>query len=271
MPSNPVLTMLGVVGVVLALDASATAGPPPPANPPDGYVVVVGGIRTATHNSRSRGVANCPAGTVPLSGGVVAAASDTVSTSEPDGTRWVAEVNNPTNVDTSFVVDAVCAKKPPLYAVVPATASDPAGSHLSLAAVCPAGKPLGGGASSGSTSTAVSINSSFPQGGAWIAGLNNASNTSTSVSAFAVCGNLNHYAVAAGPAISIPAGAIISAQAACPAGTVPIGGGSASSPSLGIDMTATAPTANDGSWIAREHNDGLLPALIVGEAVCASA
>src|SRR3954469_255316 len=98
-----------------------TAGTADAASAPPGYTIVRTADLPSPPGTQTRGVATCPPGAGPLSGGVVIAGSaidDNVNSTFPQGTSWVADVNNATSDSTTFSVIAVCAAQPKRYRVV---------------------------------------------------------------------------------------------------------------------------------------------------------
>jgi hypothetical protein len=248
------------------------SGPQMPGTPPPGYVTANSGPLVAHHNGQTNGQATCPAGTVPLGGGVSGANVTTLNTSQPIGTSWVGHVNNPTGSDTGFVVEAICATLPNHYHVKAASTIVPAFSQARLTVACPQlSLPLGGGATAASTSTLVNLNSSFPITTGWVADVDNASSAAVAASVFVVCGKEKGYIVTHGPTTTNPAGAVTRVMASCPSPTVPIGGGGLSSSfSTSVYMVVTAlTTASGGGWVAYEHNASTAAAALSAYAICA--
>jgi hypothetical protein len=133
---------------------------------------------------------------------------------------------------------------------------------------CPKGKvPLGGGAFILSNSTRASINSSFPSGRDWVADVNNASGLDTTFTVTAICGvKPAGYAIATASAPN-PSGTQVSAQAICPAGTLPLGGGGlSSSGQTFVNLNSSIPFGN--RWRADVNNGSGADADFTALAVC---
>jgi hypothetical protein len=115
----------------------------------------------------------------------------------------------------------------------------------------------------------VTINSSFPAGREWHVDEGNATGVGTTFAAFAVCATLPRYTVVAGPAISqVPEGTTL-ASAECRHGTVPVGGGEAST-SLDtlVDLRSTFPGGS--AWLAFLDDRTPFPFTFTAFAICAA-
>jgi hypothetical protein len=270
--------------------AAASTTPAPPAKavpvsaatgagrlPIPGYVVETSQLLAAPDDTQTRGTVSCPLGKVPLGGGVVVTSGSifaNVNSSFPSATGWIADVNNATGADTTFVVVAVCAKPPRHYSIQQSNVVDnPANTQSVAVALCPAGSlPLGGGALSESTNLFVNIDTTQPFGNQWKIFENNAStpDIDTSVQAIAICGKLPGYNVQQGPAAPNPPVTQVESSASCPAGTIPTGGGMISDFSnVGVNLNSSAP--NGSSWIAFENNASAFTPSAIATVVCAGA
>jgi hypothetical protein len=210
------------------------------ADVPRGFTIVNSAELTAPAGRQVRGTATCPAGRVPLSGSAALQTASVlagVNSSFPSGNGWAADVNNAGSGDFNFQVLVVCAFPPKHYSIVTSGAlNDPADTQAGIVAVCPTGsKPLGGGVASGSGSVQVNINTTIPIGHAWLDQMNNASPVDTDNVAFVVCGKVAGYTVVAPAPVDNPAVSHTLSFAACPPGTVAIGGGGASG-SIRVDV-----------------------------------
>src|SRR5262249_49705222 len=145
-----------------------------------GYTIVSTGLLNMPPFLQSHAGVTCPAGLVPLGGGVFISSPSTaanVNTSYPAGDTWIGEVNNGTSAASQFNVFAVCAKAPKKYvlsASLFATVS-PFTQFDGIHADCPdADAPaLGGGVDSGSSSLLANINSTLPDARGWRVDYNN--------------------------------------------------------------------------------------------------
>jgi hypothetical protein len=137
---------------------------------------------------------------------------------------------------------------------------------------CPAGsQPLGGGALTRSVSTAVSLNSTDPvNGGRWQVWVNNASTTDTTFVVSVNCGRLPGYVVVTGSRVVAAPGTQTFAQAVCPGGEQPVGGGvfDGATGTVGA-INSTFPTV--GAWKSYVNNNGVFPTDLVPVAICAGA
>jgi hypothetical protein len=262
-----------LAAVAVALPATAHAAT---RTPPAGYRVVKSAMLTLPANSRFLGSVDCPAGTVPWGGGVLTESPDPavdVADSFPDGGSWIAEANNPTNSDTAFQVDVVCAKRPAGYTVVQGPSQVlPAMLEAGATATCPAGThPLGGGGFTSSGNRTVAINSTGPNGQTWAVEENNGTTLDWGITAFAVCGNPHGYRVVKGGQFTVGAGTRLGSQATCPAPTVVVGGGAfAASSSLQVNVAGTIPGGRT-TWQSFIANASASPITATPEAICAHA
>jgi hypothetical protein len=248
------------------------------AKTPGLYRVVFSPIFTAHHQSQSQGTVTCPAGTVVFCGGVLDGNSTAlnVNSSFPlgDGSGWAADVNNAGAADTSFQVQAVCAKKPRKYQVIESGAfAVIAGSQASGAQTCPKRTVvLGGGSTSSSSSVNVNINSTYPfsDGSAWLIWQNNTSSSGSTFAVFAICGHSPRgYNINVGLPTPNPPFQQANASVPCGAGKPLSGGAFSSANSNAVDMSSSVP-AGASSWSVDENNTGFITgATIQAYAVCA--
>jgi len=294
------LTALSLSALAVAASGTALAGtgahPAQPADPsaatsgkqaampaltllPDGlprkYQSLQSELFTAQSGEQSRGTLDCPIGTVPLGGGVVITSNDvhaTVNSSFPNGTSWIADVNNASGTATTFRVFAICSKAPRNYQVVQTPdAAGAAGTQATAFASCPTGTvPYGGGGVSRSPLTSVNLNSTLPSGNSWLVDMNNASSASSDFAAFAICGKkLKGYQQVTGPSQPLGAGATAGSQVTCPGVSLPLGGGiGIATRDVNVNVNSTFPTAGN-QWSAFAGNAGSFATSFVARVVCA--
>jgi hypothetical protein len=270
------LTLALAACVLATTSATAVAAHGPTSAPPAGktpalYSVAQSDSITAPSGVQTRGTISCPAGTVVWSGGAVVAAPSrgvTLNSSYPmsDGSGWIAVVNNTTGGDATFMVQAVCAKKPRQYTLLESGVLPvPAGGVGDGAVPCPGlTRPVGGGSQSSSSSTAVSIGESFPEIeiDGFFASQASESNVASTFRVFAICARPPRtYRVVSGAVTALPPGTQQHATATCPSGR-PVGGGALTgtgSPAVSLDSNGVT---QDG-WSAFASNAGLFPGVIV--------
>ena len=285
------LTGLVLAGLgVLPLSVNATAasqgtgeGPKTPpgahlqvAGAPAGYAVVDSAVLASPNQTQQRGTVECPAGTVPLGGGVFISSVNTlanVNSSFPTPTGWAGDVNNASGVDTTFVVQVVCGTQPAHYRIVESSPVVNAATSQNEALVtCPKGsKPLGGGGLSSGGTVDVNMNSTSPLRRAWSVVENNASDSDRLIQAFAVCGKVPGYAVVRGSTSLNPAGSQSAFTVTCPAPKLPVGGGViSSSTSVAVNLNSSlSRVAND--WEAFMNNASQFDTVATPIVVCAGA
>jgi len=245
-------------------------------HPPPGYLIIDTNQVDAPQDQLTQGSAQCPAGTVPLGGGVVVSSTSTlanVSASFPEGSFWEGIVSNDSGADTTFQIEVECAKRPPGYTVIQSNlVLNPEGFQSSALAACPSGtRPLGGGGESTSPSVFSNINSTGPQGRSWFVTENNASGANAALEAFAVCGTLHNYKVVKGQSFAVPANGQGHGVAACPSPSVATGGGvSSASPSVGVNVIGSVPVGIGGRWSAFVNDFTAFPVTATTIAVCAT-
>jgi hypothetical protein len=212
---------LSVAGALCALPTLASAKPP-------GFVEVTSPDLFGQAGAQSHGTVDCPAGTVPLGGGVIARVSSdqTINSSYPTATGWAADVNNPTALDSIFQLTVECGLRPRGYQVVASPSTlVPAGGNASTSAFCPGtSKALGGGVFSNSGLLSVNLADSFPSKGAFTGTITDASTLDSSMTVFAVCGKLKGYDLVRAPVLTLPPGQLIGGVS-CPFPEVATGGG----------------------------------------------
>jgi hypothetical protein len=147
-------------------------------NTPKKYGVVGGALTTVNASSQVTNItATCPNAAAPaLSGG---AFSDTFSTlaninsSIPTSTGWRIDANNASGSLEHVRAYAICGKVRGYHVILGPTTANNNNTQTGSTATCDFGAPIGGGAFSGSGSTHVSINTSYPSGNGWTAYMNN--------------------------------------------------------------------------------------------------
>jgi hypothetical protein len=143
---------------------------------------------------------SCPAKTVVVGGGAVAAGNDLgvgINSSianklGPGQTEWAAAMSNTSSSGDAFDVVAICRPKPLGYAIVdgPEVSVAP-GSTAEVSATCPGffSLPLSGGGFTTyqTTDSGLAINATFPGAGYWATLWENGGSTTRSVAATVIC------------------------------------------------------------------------------------
>jgi hypothetical protein len=161
---------VGLVAMLAAAAPTATAHPPAASVVPlEGYQQVASALLNDPAGSQVTGTVGCPTGYKVVGGGATITGSSlsrNLNSSYPvSSTTWAVSVNNSSGTNATFRVYANCVKKVRGYVIAVGTGVDnPAGTNAEALVTCPTGKfPLGGGGLSSSTSTAVSLNTSYPR------------------------------------------------------------------------------------------------------------
>jgi hypothetical protein len=241
---------------------------------PKNYAIVNSGTLSAPNGFQTHGTKACPTGTVVWGGGVwisSGALGADVNSSYPTNNGWVADVNNAGGSDTTFVVYAICAKRPQLYLIQSASFSSLAGHQASGTVPCPGtSKVLGGGGYSDLGLTSVNINSTFPPNKrSWRVDMNNASASNGTFIVFTVCGKTAGRTNIVGSAVSNPAGQQTHTFTLCPAPQVPSGGGElSSSNNTAVNLNGSAPVGNGNGWESWENNASALTANTTTYVIC---
>lgn len=252
-----------------------TAAPAAKRVAPPGYTLGVSPGLTAPAGTRNLGLAQCPKGTVPLSGGAFVLDENlqvNLGDSFPMGSGWAVDINNASTTDADFQVVVTCARKLPHYAVVhahPATLS--AGAHTTFIANCPTGtKPLGGGVHVASTDLSVNMANNLPLNRKWQVDENNAGATNTTATAIAICGSVPKYRQIIAPLHHVPVQAQVLVKATCPAPFVVMGGGGFSG-SLDATVDLAFSSMDEGfDWFAAINNPTDMTTGAVAVVVCAT-
>jgi hypothetical protein len=267
MPSRRLALALSLAGTLLPLPALASAAPP------RGFVEVTSSDLFSLAGAQSHGSVDCPAGTVPLGGGVGAAVFTglTVNSTYPTATGWAADVNNPDAASSFFDVTVTCAQRPRGYEIFTTPSSVvPAGRQASAIAVCPGRtKPLGGGVFSSSGLLSVNLADSYPLRGQWNVAENNASTFDTQITAYAVCGKVRGYDLVRGQLSTLNPGITlggVSCQA--PDTQVAIGGGVFTN-STDPRVTVAGTFWESNSWATDLRNGDVSGVLFQPFVVCA--
>jgi hypothetical protein len=268
--------ILGICSTILAAgiaSATAVAAAPrtaqaTPTKKPAGYSIVSATF-PLPNGVQSAGSVTCPVKkgvqTVPFSGGALVQTDSldaSIGSSFPTAHGWSVAVNNTSGAASQFTVKAVCATKPNAYIQQKsAPQQDPADSVSNANDFCPKGDLLtGGGLISGSSSTQVSVNSSWPPSEVtWSTWFNNFSSSSVPVTPVVVCAKFNtrkiSYTYASGSQDTAPAGQETATEAECPTGLSILGGGTDS-----FETTTTTSINSSfpfsGGWIGDVSNTG---------------
>ena len=271
-----VLTLLTDVSGAGAKTAEAAA-PAAAASAPAGYSIASSGFIHALNGYQTHGQVACPSGTKPVGGGVTVDAENVlagVNSSYPIASSWAADVNNTSGADTLMNVFAVCAKRPKLtFKVVTASFSVAANSQASGRAICPRGVVVGGGTRSDSASTAINVNSSFPDTTkSWRVDMDNATPTASTFAVFAICRVTAPagYSRKIGSPVGNPAESQTPLAISCTGSSVPLSGGVLStSSSTAVDVNTSTP--NGSGWLVYENNGSTLDSSATGYVICAGS
>lgn len=165
------------------------------ATPPKNYQVVHASAVTLPPGAQITDIAACPSGTKVTGGGGVISSSNlavNLNTSVPTGNGWRIDVNNASASDDTVTSYAVCSARwgasTGYHVAIGSAVNNPAGTETQATVSCPSGQSvLGGGGYSGSASTAVNMNSTYPITSGWGVLENNASGKDTTITAYAIC------------------------------------------------------------------------------------
>jgi len=271
--------ILAVVVAVAGVGVAATAAQAriAAATAPSGYTIVPGVITNAPSSALDSGADTlCPSGTVAWGGGVYFRGNEvpgeTIGTTDDAGSAgWNTLVNNTSGSAQTFVVDALCAKKPTGYKVVSASVTNPAGAQTAVSVTCPAKTVvLSAGIYSTSDSSSVGMTSLWPASTTKVTGkMFNGSGSSASEHVEAVCGAKPAGYTIAKFAIPLAAGSDLEGGALCPSGTSVVGGGvNIASPGKNRPISANSddgPTA----WSVNLYNDTTTSVKVTTYAICA--
>jgi hypothetical protein len=238
-----------------------------------GYAVVTSSTLVAPPGMQTQGAVACPAGTVPLGGGVGIHPVGTgahITSSFPSPNGWVARVSTGL-ADVVFNVQVVCARQPKQYAVVTSSGSIRGGAQAGVDAACPTGtRPLGGGEQSTAGDATAHLAASVPTNHDWLASEDNGSSAPIQLTTYAICGRARGYMLVFGAPTQLPGLETTVISASCPAGTVPLGGGASSTATM-LDTALDETGANAGDWDAVFVNTASRSFQATARVVCARA
>lgn len=162
-----------------------------------GYVQEKSASVSNPAGSQNSAAFGCPSGKELLGGGGLSSSRSTLvnlSSSWPAGMTlvWNIDMDNASSASATFNVYAVCATLnvggTDYQLVQGVPVENPPGNQTAASAICPGGlSALGGGVSSTSSATDVTINSTFPVTGGWRGDENNAGGGNEFVTAFVLC------------------------------------------------------------------------------------
>jgi hypothetical protein len=211
--------------------------------------------------------ADCPAGTVVVGGGAqvvgtgAASPGTEIQESAPESTgsgtsttyAWQAAVSNTSTSNYTLGVFAVCGPAPSGYQIVENPVSLAGGGFVRTTADCPSGTVvLGGGAQvtpAGSSNVDTEMQESSPGTASgvslWLAAVSNHSTSNYTLGIYAVCGTAPSGYQVAETNVTLAAGGSVNQDAACPTGTIVLGGGAAvigaGSANFGTELLESAP------------------------------
>jgi hypothetical protein len=163
------------------------------AKKPKGYTVAFASADNPP-NDNTPATVTCPTGTVVLSGGASSTSDTTANALTSLGAsgshRYSAFMDNTSNVDQRFTVFAVCAAKPPKYAIVSQSLTDMGPDDPVETPVCPTGTSvLGGGLKVGSAGFDIAIAGSLDEDRhGWFGEAVNQRSGATMLTGQAICG-----------------------------------------------------------------------------------
>jgi hypothetical protein len=262
-----------LLALACALALTVVVPPPAGAAPPGYRVVIQGPVWRGLQDWPL--AARCPAGTVVLDGGGLLTSSSVTAylgeLTDWDTPAWAVHVEDPSG-STGASAFAVCAAPPAGYDLLEARGAvlPPYGQAAAWTA-CPAGTvPLGGGAFSDDIGSGV--NSSLPDGNGWLADITNPTSADDGNAHVVItCGvRPPGYAVVYGPWVATPPRTQTPAFAACPTGTVPIGGGAFSTSSSDLIMLNSSYPYAGGWQIWEDNATTTASGSVESVAVCAS-
>jgi hypothetical protein len=246
---------------------------------PPGYAVVTSAPIANPPQGQSLGAVTCPVGTVVLGGGARSSSTSTavnISSSFPESkTTWSVTMNNAGSAHSgaTFVVYAVCAKRPKQYVIVSGSTFIEPNSLSFQSANCPArSELLGGGADPNSTDLGVNISGEGPNlelvYGGWFVAMGNSGTEQVITTAYAICGQEKAvtYTNVFGGDI---AGGQLGVTALCPGTTVPFSGGvvvGGGDPSVANNSSFPV----TGGWSGVENNGGTIGYALQAAGVCGS-
>ena len=196
-----------------------------------------------------------------------------INSSFPTGKRdWAVDLNNTSGVDTTMRVYAVCVNRSARkFTVTSAGFTASANAQSSGTVNCPSGVVVGGGVFSNSGSTAVNVNSVFPDTTtSWRADMNNATASDSVFTVWAICRDAAPvgYSRQIGAEVTNPAGSQTNVPVSCPGSSVPLSGGVlSSSGSTAVNVNESVP--NGQSWVNYENNASGSDAGATPYAICA--
>jgi hypothetical protein len=283
-------TILGLCSAIIATvvagattAAAATTAPGAAASKkPAGYSIA-SATYTLPNGVQTTGSVTCPVKKgvqmVPFSGGALSQTDSldaSISSTFPTAHGWSVSVNNTSGAASQFTVYAVCAKKPKGYVQnVSGPAENPADTISGTNWFCPKGDLLtGGGVINSSSSTLVSLSSSWPSAEqTWSIWFNNFSSSSVTTNDVVVCAKFNpgkiSYEYISGAEDSNPGGQETATEAQCSTGLSVLGGGSDSvGPSESVSINSSFPFT--GGWLGDVSNTGSQGNTVTTFVVCAA-
>ena len=281
--------MLAAAGIAIGLAATTLVVAPAASAAPSGYQVVTAQASVSAGGYLQQ-IVHCPAGKVPLNGGVQSSSAVADDSTRLEGSApkalaggadigWEVALHNEAGAFRTYTLYAVCIGWPSGYQLTAAVTTLSAHSTSSLNAACPAGKVLLGG---GVALTGVSVGDhniaivSDSAGNGWIADLRNDEGSPLSSVVWAVCGNLpgvyagqgylwNKYQVGQ----VIFGHPTLSVTLSCPNGQTAVGGGAWTDPQTNIRIMTSAPAPGANGWTVTVRNyDWFLIHEIIIDAFC---
>jgi hypothetical protein len=272
-----VLFALGALPAALMPPASAATA----AQAPPGYIRVFSDPIPIPPSQFDFGAqVFCPAGLVPLGGGVTfsggfANDGERIESSIPLQTGWEGHYDNAgTRTTDHFVVEAICGQQPPGYTVAFRSVDNPPQTRSIAIAHCPTGTKLlsGGSGTTGDTIDVVLLSASPLDDDRYKAVMWNGSERDERLTAFAICAQRPpRYTIAtASFTDNTPPPVTEIGGSQCPARTRIIGGGiHIADPRATVTLGGSDGEPNM-QWLAEVVKDDADPVTVTIIAICAA-
>jgi hypothetical protein len=257
--------------------ASVAGAQPLRATAPAGYHIVQAQFSAPPGLFDAGGQAVCPTGTVVWGGGTGNDFQNgTINTSAFIGTTgWRARVNNNAGSTEGFEVDAICARKPKLYAFVFHQVDDPAGTQTQGSATCPTGTVLlSGSVLSDGDTTNVYLTSAWPNSQhTFSASQQNGSTGDEPFTVYALCAKRPPgYAIVRVTQTASGGGGLVVPESYCAAGASVIGGGMqiVKARPAAIMSASLVGAGTTNAWLGVVQDEAAASVKVTASVICAS-
>jgi len=215
------------------------------------------------------GTANCPSGSVVVSGGFAVGQDTFVYTQLQNGNGWQVYAKNTGGSDSAMTVFAICLSHTSgTTSFKLASGNAPVGSYGHVEAACPSGSVVTGGGFATNADGSLWVYNSTADGNSWQVYARNLSGSPQGFNVYAIClAGTSGTTSMIGKSTSVNGNQSGGTESTCPSGKLVTGGGFALGDNLAVYNTSMKVT-DATKWNAFANNTSSGSALMIVDAIC---